>query len=177
MNKRIERLATRLIKLKDSQRAKRNALEDQLRDAWAEHFKAHVGLKEDLARLEASRDYGSDECGIYAWVRIQAEYTDSERDALDEYLCLSEGIRFDKDNDALQRYEGESIVIGEEGDVFLVDSPGCGKVIVRAKEYETERERNALIEAWMERNGYFPGVFEESRYGDVRLINTKENEE
>jgi hypothetical protein len=38
------------------------------------------------------------------------------------------------------------------------------------------RKRNELIESWMEKNGYFPGVFRCDCYGNVYHVNTQDKE-
>lgn len=51
--------------------------------------------------------------------------------------------------------------------------------MIPERDYKSDGEdvdvikRNALIEAYMERSGYFPGVFRVDQRGNVSLVDTK----
>jgi len=66
--------------------------------------------------------------------------------------------------------EGPCILVNEQGDVLDQDS---GKWIIDKNDYQTAEERNGLIEAWMEKSGYFPSVIQLGRYGALHYIDTK----
>jgi hypothetical protein len=61
---------------------------------------------------------------------------------------------------------------GRDNGVYLAD-----KCIINESEYKNDGEvdetkRNALIEAYMEKMGYFPGVFRRDRDGSVYSVKT-----
>jgi hypothetical protein len=141
-------------------------LEVCLRQVWDRDEK----LAKELARLEDSNQYGSNENGIYRWIRASLpEIAEREREYFENWLAATTCAYIDWENDAIYTYEGDAIVINEDGDVFMEH-----KLIIRRKEYESDAERNKLIEAYMEKTGYFPGVFRMTQYGDIWPVNTQE---
>jgi len=77
-------------------------------------------------------------------------------------------------NDCITTSIGPCIVIDNDGGVYDQDA---AKVIVKKTDYETDEERNALIEAWMEKSGYFPSVVRCDYYGNpLGYVSTKEKE-
>jgi hypothetical protein len=136
-------------------------------------------LAAEFSRLEDSKELGADECGIYAWIRFDAsDYIDTdselEKTTFQSYLQENHSYSIDYMHDALQVYLGPCIVVNEDGDVLDQDS---GKWIIGHQDYETESERNALIEAWMEKTDYFPSVVREDRHCNIFYVNTKEGAE
>jgi hypothetical protein len=133
-----------------------------------------------ITKLESSDEYGSDEGGIYHWVRAYGMTDDkAEREYLAAWLSEYHCVYADFANDALKAHDGGCLIINEDGDVYDEDS---GKRIVDRADYldeegeEDEELRNALIEAWMERTGYFPGVFTHDRHGNVFPVSTLKKE-
>lgn len=149
-------------------------LEAQLRKEWAKVFDKDMDIQADLKAIETSTEYGSNECGVYSWTRMKTEisrYIELEAiDFLKEYFS-EHGYELDVENEALLNAQGDYIGINEEGDVWYEDAGT--EWIVKRREYETADERNELIEAWMQRNGVFPGVFKFDRYGNPTLVNTQ----
>ena len=85
-------------------------------------------------------------------------------------------IEVDFQNDVLMYSQGPCIVVNNEGDVLDTDS---GKWFIKKNDYLDEEtgkfdisKRNELIEAYMEKTGYFPGVFESDYYGNLRIDRT-----
>ena len=128
--------------------------------------------------LENSNNYGEDENGwIYAWARFELPekfkpYTEYFERWIQEQYCYT----YDSKNDSLMNSLGpDEIVINEDGDIFMGH-----KVIIDSKECRDDdgnydrKKRNRLIEEYMERTGYFPGVFKQDHYGNITAINTKE---
>jgi len=147
------------------------------RELWKK-FDASKKLQKDIEALNNSTEYGSDEIGIYQWIRMSYTLPDELQndteghDSLDRYMA-EQWLHYDRDSNALFLYQGETIVINKDGDIFLVDQPGSGEVIIGHDEYKDEEKRNKLIEKWMEDQGYFPGVFTEDNYGNVFHVKTQ----
>ena len=149
---------------------------EAMRNAAFECFASDKYIKQALLKVQSSNEYTFDTDGeLCSWIRFEpnTEYLDKGpvQDLLNEFL-QNEFVIWDTDCNALLSHQGGYIQINEDGDVFNCEGPSC-KVIINASDYSSDTERNELIEAWMHKNGYFPGVFQVSRYGDVRLINTQ----
>lgn len=87
-----------------------------------------------------------------------------EQELLEEYLQDVHCIYVDYQNDCITTSEGPCILINHDGDVLDQDS---GKWFISKKDYETEEERNKLIEAYMEKTGCFPSVIEVDYHGNA----------
>jgi hypothetical protein len=129
-------------------------------------------LTDAMDRLDSSTEYGSDEGGIYRWVRFDLSgIAERERPYFDDYMIDKDGaVRVDYENDALMVSDGPGLIINDEGDVLDEDS---GKWIISRRDYKSEEQRAHMIEEWMQASGYFPGVFEMDRYGNVTLVNVQ----
>lgn len=90
-----------------------------------------------------------------------------QRDLLEEYLSTEYIFHADFKNQCLTTSEGPCILINESGDVLDQDS---GKWIISQDQYETVEERDAAIESWMDRTGYFPSVIYSDRYGNAGYV-------
>ena len=102
------------------------------------------------------------------------------KEYLESWLSDRTGFFYiDWQNDCLLIPQGGCFVINDDGDVYDSDSH---KVIVDASDYTVDGEadiakRNALIEAYMEKTGYYPGVFKADYYGNVFPVNTQAKED
>jgi hypothetical protein len=164
MTKKIEMLRRKAAKL----RKEVDKIGTAMQTAYNKIFLRSKPLKKALIELESSQQFGSDEEGIYRWVRFEEFPTDEEqREALAAYLSECQNVQCDFKSDALKAWEGPSIVINDEGDILDEDS---GKWIIHAKDYNgDERKRDILIEQYMYTHGYFPGVFSVDRHGSPTL--------
>lgn len=173
MSTRINRLLQKRNKLQVSNLAAVSVINHELQEIYNKAFDDNADLQKALASLEASNKYSSDDCGIFQWIGFlfpePSPFDKNAREFLEVYLS-DRGVKVDWEHNALMMNLGGCIVINDDGDVLDDDS---GKWIVSRKDYETEKQRNELIEAWMEKNGYFPGVFTEDRHGNVFPVNTK----
>lgn len=175
----IEKLTRALKRAEEARNAEVIALRDQLHELYAKQFDLDKKIQSDLRSLEASREYGEDDCGIYRWVRIafEAPKDPEEKSALEAYLSDRGAHAVWKDQ-AIVEYLGECLVIDEggEGDVHLYHGYGSSKIVVSLDQYmDDERgpnitKRNELIREWMEANGHFPEVFEQNGYGNLKSI-------
>lgn len=188
MNTKIKSLLSQLESLENEMTAvnrpileRARVVKQELRNAYFDVFNADADIKAAISRLESTNDYGADSNGIYAWTRYAApkEYTKTQdaKEALQDYF-QDYGFSFDVENDALiNRYGDDEIII--QDDTRRDNGVWQGhKLIIAESEYLNEdgdvdeSKRNALIEAHMERTGFFPGVFRITQYGDVFPVNT-----
>jgi len=109
---------------------------------------------------------------FHAWIRVDLSLLIDtkdklERELLKEYFDL-EFIGIDFENDCITTSEGPCIVINHEGDVLDQDS---NKWFISKRDYETVESRNKLIEAYMEKSGYFPSIVKCDYYGNPSYAN------
>lgn len=180
MNTVIEALTKELNQTEERNRAVATKLREALHAEYKKLFEKDSVLKEDISRVECSTEYGRDEGGIYTWIRMKADIP-KEEEALEAFKAFvaEYGFHVEVENEALLNYQGECLVIVDSGDVYLSDGSGWSKQVIEASQYtsdegEDEEERNRLIEAWMEKEGYFPAVLRETRHGDVFPVNTQQ---
>lgn len=180
MNSRIKELHDKL----DLQNREARMLADRasanLQLEYNKVFDKDSKLAKAIANAENASCYQVNECGeVESWYRYPdlADIPEEARPYFETWLAGMGAMGVDWKNDALLVNHGESIMIQDDvsrdNGVWL-----AGKCIVAESEYlDTNGDvdatkRNALIEAYMERTGYFPGVFRVSRYGDVSFVRT-----
>ena len=156
-------------------------IEMQLQAAWNEVFEKSQVIQDAVSKLESSHDFTFDQFGeIASYIRFNdlSDFREC-RDYFETYMQESHFVGIDWDNDCLLYSQGpENITI--QDDTWHDNGVWFGhKLIIKESEYKADGEvdetkRNALIEAYMERTGYFPGVFRVDSYGNVFLVNTKE---
>lgn len=157
-------------------------IELQLQEAWNKVFADSTKIRDAVALLYKSNDYAwfeHDELCCYISFDV-SDFRDS-RQWFTEYMREHEHVEVDWENDALTRGIGPAIVINSHGDVYDQDS---GKFFVSKNDYReegtgelNEGKRNELIEAYMKRLGYYPGVFESYNGGSVFLVDTRSKSE
>jgi hypothetical protein len=149
-----------------------NQTESELQKEYDKVFEDCQFLQEILSKLENSTHYFAEYDEICRYVDFcNIEKFEEDSNYLENYLSEYHLLRVDWENRLLIAGEGPSIIVNEDGDVLDQDS---GKWIIKRNDYKTERERNLLIESWMEETGYFPGVFSVDRHGNTFSINTRE---
>jgi len=174
MNLKIKALENKIEDLKLEGSKAENKIHAEIQKELDPIFEADSDLQADKAKLENYKFDGYDldpDSLVNGWVRAHSieKYKEFEF-YLSVYL---DGTYCDFEYSTLRNCLGECILINEEDrDVFL-----NSKCIVEADSYETEAERNSLIEACMESDGYFPDVFEVDRDGNLSQVLIKpENE-
>ena len=80
------------------------------------------------------------------------------------YLTDRLGISLNVEDKLALRFLGGIIAIDDRGDVYDTESH---KQIVSHFNYATVGERNKQIEAYMEKSGCYPGVYQLDHYGDI----------
>lgn len=170
MNKQIESLLDQL----DSLKADVVGIKGRLQREYDKVFEKDERLAKAISALYESdsfrfNSYGEVEA-YHEWYDL-VDYKDC-REYLESYLH-NEGIGVDFDADLLiNRLSDEELIIqddtGRDNGVWQ-----SGKRVIDEKDYldddghVDEAKRNALIEAHMERTGFFPGVF---RFGRLQLF-------
>lgn len=173
----IDKLFETLESLKSDQSKARADIEGKIQSALNIQFKDWKVLQDAIKALDTTSDYGSDEGGIYSWVRFEtSEVPEHTRDYLDAYLS-DYGIHLDYKNDSLMSFQGECITVQDDTrfDNGVYDSH---QLIIDPSEYTEngdidEDKRDYLIETYMDKTGCYPGVFHVTRNGDVYLIPTQ----
>jgi hypothetical protein len=178
MNNNIKTLTEKMNKLRKDQWVQLNDLDGQLQAAWNEVFENDAGLNLSILRLENSREYGADDGGIYSWTRLSLDCeVDSDSLTYLENYLVDQGITLHWDDEAIKSYQGDCLMIYDdtryENGVWL-----DARCVIDESEYKIDGEvdetkRNELIERYMEKTGYFPGVFHCDRHGNVFFVNTK----
>lgn len=176
MNTKINNLLNDLNSLKEKHKNDLSTLNNTLQDACEEYFKTNEDVRKivDLQNQKPNGYQFNIFGEVEAWYRVKVDL-DQFKDVkeylkiyIQDYTC---GI-LDFENDALLIPQGpEEIIINDEGDIFLGN-----KLIIEADAYENEETRNELIEQYMEKTGYFPGVFRTDYYGNIYQVNTQVNQ-
>ena len=91
-----------------------------------------------------------------------------EQSYFDDYMS-NECFQVDWENECLLYSLGPCILINAEGDIYDQDSR---EWIIRKDEYDGKRERNILIEAYMESTGCFPAVVQADSYDNLSFVKT-----
>jgi hypothetical protein len=173
MNKTIEKLNKKLQSIS----ADVSEVESQLQKEWNKVFKEMPELNNAIEALQVSKDFiwnKYDE--IAQWIRFDLSDFQDIKKYFTEYMQENHLVTVEWDSDALSYSQGPSIVINEDGDVL--DQEG-NKWFISKNDYRdddgelNEAKRNELIEQYMEKSGYFPGVFRSDRYGNIFNVNTK----
>lgn len=144
-------------------------IQDRIQAEYNKVFDQDADIQDAIKALESGGEYTTDKYGdIQRWIRFETEKYKDCLYELGNYLLENHCMYLDSVNDCIQSSEGESLVINDDGDIFLGN-----KVVIHSDEYETESERNRLIEEYMEKSGYYPGVFRHDRNGNVSIVNTQ----
>jgi len=152
-------------------RARVSDVETMLQSTWDEAFDANQDLQTALKALDESKALTSvdGDDWYHRWTRYQAPES-FDLEAFKAYLD-DRCVYYDPKHHALTTTEGSALIVDDEGHVYDQDA---GKVVVKPELYETVAERNALIEAYMQRSGCFPRVIKVNRYGEpFGYVNTK----
>lgn len=162
MNKTIKELNKKLNEVNSDA----SDLETQLQNAWNEVFKDSGVIKAMVTKVEASEDYTTTEYGdIASWTRVDLSDFEDCREYFETYMREYNYIDVDWKNDAISlSYGPDNLII--QDDTRHDNGVWCeSKLVIKESEYTNDdgevdtTKRNELIEAYMEKNGFFPGVF------------------
>lgn len=150
-------------------------IKSQLQVEWNKVFDDCTAVKTMVAKVENSNEYRTDQYGeIESYVYLNTSDFKDCMAYFKNYMMEFHFIQFD--GDCLSYSQGESITIQDDtrrdNGVWL-----NGKCIIDESEYKDDTEvnetkRNELIEAYMEKHGYFPGVFRADSHGNVFPVST-----
>lgn len=156
-------------------------LENKLKPKYFKLFEKQLAkeMTKVFTALEMSNDYCYDKYGeIQHWIRateLLAMIPKQAREYFSEYVNESYCAYVDWENDTVYALDHGNIIINHEGDIIDTDSD---KWIIKHTDYQDDNgdydlnKRNELIEAYMEKTGYYPGVFKQDYYGDLTAIST-----
>jgi Sec7-like guanine-nucleotide exchange factor len=174
----ITRLNEKLVQLQADQ----DEIEISLQDAWNKVFENSVVIKAMVAKVENSTDYVFDKYGEIAQETRCYELDEFNgcQEYLENYLQENHSISIEWAYLRLLLNCGSDNLIIQD-DSRHDNGVWCeGKCVIEESEYKDENTRevnetlrNKLIEAYMEKKGFFPGVFRCDQYGGVFLVNTK----
>lgn len=151
-------------------------LKKELQAAYNAEFEADDVLQADLLAVQSSKDLTctTHDEWLSQWIRCNCELPKDvgAREALVAYLD-ERYIQVDFENDCFTYSIGPCILINDDGSVYDQDS---GKFIFKTGAYESNEDRDAGIEAWMTKHGYFPSVVLATIHNDYMYIDTKPRE-
>ena len=177
MNKTIKALNKQLLKTQGNI----SKIEEKLQLAYNSVFDKSNIVKKMISKVENSSDYTFMEYGeIASYASVDLSDFQECKQYFEHYMndSMVGFIEVDWTNDCLTMSQGESLIIQDD----MRNDNGVwlnGKCVIDEVEYKEGNEvdevkRNELIEAYMEKNGYFPGVFRADSHGNVFLVNTQE---
>jgi hypothetical protein len=170
----IKELNNRLEDIKSN----KNEIETELQLAWNEVFDDLSSIKDIVSKLESSNEYSLNGYGeINQWVSFYGigDFKDC-MSYFENYMMDNHFVNVDWENDVLSSSQGESLIIQDDtkrdNGVWL-----NGKLVICGNEYKDDGEvnetvRNELIEQYMEKTGYYPGVFRVDSHGNVFPVST-----
>jgi hypothetical protein len=180
MNKKIKKLR-KYLEINNQENEK---YLEELREEYFKIFDDSGEVKRVITALENSKEITNESC----WPHWPASYIHTrnfslftgERDNLEfsflkEYLEENFYIYFENEGDEkgeiLILSHGPGIIIFCEGEVYDQEAE---KTILTENDYSSEKERNEMIEKYMESTGCFPSVYKADYYGCVvSYINTR----
>lgn len=178
MNKAIESLTKELNSKQSKYADQANKIKTKLAKEYAKVFDNDDNLRYAIIAIDSVNEYGYDDKGIYSWYRFRGldDILEDAKEYLETYVSERD-MSIDWDNSCLKSYQGGSLIINDDGDVYDTDS---GKFVIDHEDYVDDAldhdhqiiNRNELIEQYMKNNGYFPGVFTVDRHGNVDSVNT-----
>lgn len=152
----------------------------KLQIEWNKVFNDMVQIRDAVSKLEQSNDYMGNEYGeICSWVNFDLSDFKDCKEFFQEYMRERNFIEVDFQNDTLIMSHGDDNLIIQDDTRRDNGVWQGGKLVIDESDYKTEdgeideTKRNALIEAHMEKTGYFPGVYRIDYHGNVFPVNTK----
>jgi hypothetical protein len=167
VNTKIKRLKAQAEELT----AKRDAILDRLQVEYNKAMCSDARISKAIADVENSDKLAFESGELYTWIAVDwlGEFAPI-RGFLDGHLA-DFGITVDWGNHNLMCSIGGYLQVNDDG-VYDTD---LGRFVIRSEEYgDDETKRNSLIEAHMEKTGYFPSVVSVDRHGNAFFISTQE---
>jgi len=177
-------LFSEIDQLVAEQTIKRVEIQDRIeRELHAQYADWGV-LQAAIERLECCEDvrYGihADNL-IYSWIRFSelSNVPEREREYLDTYLTQNRGLSVDWDSTVLIQYLGDDEILVVDDTRSSNGVYQSGALIIEEDDYiidgdcVDETMRNQLIEAHLEKTGYYPGIYRVTCTGDVYPVSTQ----
>jgi len=171
--KTIKELNNKLDELKSES----NKIEAELQRSWNLVFEDLHAIRAGILALDTSNKYVFSGHGDI--IAIADFDTDAFKDCQEYFTQYMSDIHFvevDFSNGVISTMVGPSFVINDDGDVYDQEND---RLFVSMDEYVGDDgvadidKRDNMIESYMESEGFYPGVFETDRSGNVKLVNTK----
>lgn len=159
------------------------AIEAKLQTAWNKVFSKSKVIKDIVSKFDSSNEYTFDKWGeISSYIRFYDLKDFREcRVYFETYMQDMYSISVDWDNDCLLMNQGECLIIQDDtrrdNGIWLNQ-----KLVIPEDDYtdldETghkevnEVKRNELIEAYMKKTGFYPGVFRVDSYSNITHVKT-----
>jgi len=163
-----------------SETANITKLQEKLQKEYNRVFSDSETLNKAISNAENSSEYQFGRYGdIESWYRFSglSDYAEC-REYFETWLSEKHCMRVDWENDCLIVSHGDDNILIQDDTRHDNGVWQSGKLIIDESEYKSDGEvnevkRNALIEAHMEKSGYFPGVYRTKRSGGVYAVNTQ----
>lgn len=172
----FNKLENKLKQAKSELNVQLSDINDRAIILMRKHLKTKQNLvKEMISSVENSKDLTQSYEYYQQFVRVDFSKlidleSDLQKEALSDIFSEGYGLIVDYQNDCLLMDIGPAILINHEGDVLDQDS---GKWIISKNDYETEEQRNELIESYMNKSGYFPAIIKIDYHGNANYVNTQ----
>lgn len=171
MKKQFEILQKKIELIKEENSEKISELRSQALRLLEKKLEKNSELKKLVSKLENSKDLSQVEHDefLHIWTRADfSEFIDTENkfqcELFSDYMSENYNTIVDFKNECVSTSIGPAILINHEGDILDQDSR---KWVIKKTEYETEEERNELIEKYMEKTGYYPSIISCDYYGNA----------
>ena len=157
-----------------------NEYKKRLLGYWTKIFDNDKQLQKDIINAQNASEYQGGEDGIYSWYRVKTNLKDYEqcKEYIEEYVSENSCLRIDWENQCFMNWLGDDNIIIQD-DTRRNNGVWQGqKCIIPESEYKNDdgevntEKRNELIEAYMEKSGYFPGVFRVDYHGNIFHVKT-----
>lgn len=168
----INKMQAKIDALKTANAQRLDLITADLQVEYNKLFSKHRKLQAAIKALDKSNKLELDEADeVFQWVRLDlSQFSAESLPFLKSYLNDDLSIEIDIPHENLKYRLGPSLIINaDNGDVYDQDAD---KNVLEGSDYTSKAERNALIETYMKRTGYYPGVYVVDREGSVKHINT-----
>lgn len=152
------------------------ALQNEANRVFEKHMQSKLNEVQKIVNAaQESKELTQVECDefYHTWSRVNFSKlidlcNDFQKELLKTYFLEQYFIDLDFENDVASTSIGPAILINNEGDVLDQDS---GQWFISKRDYETEEERNKLINEYMDKTGYYPSVIRCDYYGNAYFVN------
>jgi len=178
MNIKLTKIEATISEMNESNHLKLIHLQSQAEIEFAKLMsKKTVNWQKILVAVENSTELTQTEHDEYPSQWVRADFStlidvssEFERDLLKQWFLSNHCVSIDFQNDCANYSIGPCILVNHDGDILDQES---GEWVISKNDYESKEERNALIEAHMEKTGCFPNTIQADYYGNMSYIKTQ----